>query len=132
MEGENPGRLPIMGRYVNRAKAFTGFFNYFLLATDLGFVHFGEGGRKEYAKTYLPRNVYAYTTSPTDFDHPSICASVLEAYLETRSDPAVGGDSGPRQAHGDERLAHHGTEPGSAFRKLSSGAQPGSMELSQG
>src|SRR5256885_6242408 len=75
---------------------------------------------------------YAYTTSPIGFDHRSIRASVLEAYLGACSGPVVGRDSGAGQTDRDQRLAHYGTERGSALRKLSSGAESCSLELSVG
>src|SRR6266481_488642 len=74
----------------------------------------------------------AYATSPTDFDHPSIRAAVLEAHLGTCPTSAVGRDSLPRQAHCDQRVAHPGTECRAGLSELSPGAQPQPLELSSG
>jgi hypothetical protein len=65
---------------------------------------------------------YTYTTSPIGFDHPSICAPVLEAYLGACSGPVVGRDSSAGQTDRDQRFAHYGAERGSTFRQLPSGA----------
>src|ERR1700681_3190645 len=73
--------------------------------------------------------LYAYTTSPIGFDHRSIRAPVLEAYLGACSGPVVGRDSGAGQTDRDQRLAHYGTERGAAFRQLPSGAESCSLEV---
>src|SRR3984893_16553486 len=75
---------------------------------------------------------YAYATSPILFDHPSIRAPFLEAYLGACSDLVVGRDSCAGQTDRDQRLAHHGAEPGAAFPELPSGVEPCSVELSKG
>jgi len=64
---------------------------------------------------------YAYTTSPIGFDQRSIRTPVLEAYLGACSGPVAGRDSGAGQTDGEQRLAHYGTERGSAFRQLTIG-----------
>jgi len=75
---------------------------------------------------------YAYTTSPTYFDHPSIRTPLLEADLGACSGVVVGRDSRPGQTDCDQRLAHYGVEPGSALRELPSGTESHSLELSEG